>query len=277
VNLLPLARRSRCACIAALFAAALLGRSPHCAAQSCHDAHTSLPSPQSSSAKLGLQVRLSSEHAAFDTERYAGNYEALGLLVRWSRSWGDLRAASNVYRINANGRLQTGPGDFMLGGQWRAAEWQDGRLQLSADAQLHLPSDESNQHLSMGHPMVMPGLWLNWDNRELRGTAGLSYAQALGTHPHHSAHGPAPLVNPMNAQELETAASVGTWLLGRWLRTRVGASFAAPLSGPAAARGTASLALDAVFSALFTGVETHTAWLGDPFSAKLRLFVGFNL
>lgn len=239
----------------------LLGAGP-AAAEHCHP-----PAPVEGGA-LGFRVAASAEAATYRSARYEGEYQGASLSLGWEHRWAGLRAALPAYRIVRNGLEAYGLGDLLIDARIPFARSARGELSGGAGVAATLPTGDAAKDLGMGHAMLMPGLWVAWRGERAFLQAQLAYGRALaaGGHAHHG--GPAPIVNPMNASEIEGAAAAGV-RLHEHLRVRGGLHGAIPVADEAgAARGVAVAGGDIVFGAFLLGVEGHVPMVGDPFLAK---------
>lgn len=244
-----------------------LGAAP-AAAEHCHP-----PAPVERGA-LGFRVAAGAEAATYRNERYEGEYQGASLSLGWEHRWLGLRAALPAYRIVRNGLADRGLGDLLVDARIPFARSARDELRGGLALAATLPTGDAAKDLGMGHVMLMPGLWISWQGDRAFVQAQLAYGRALaaGGQAHH-AGGPAPIVNPMNASEIEGAASAGV-RLHEHLRVRGGLHGAIPVAAEAgAARGVAVVGGDIVFGAFHFGVEGHVPMVGDPFLAKAVISV----
>lgn len=250
-----------------LAALLLLGAGP-AAAEHCHP-----PAPVEGGA-LGFRVAVSAEAATYQNARYEGEYQGASLSLGWEHRWAGLRASLPAYRIVRNGLEDRGLGDLLVDARIPFARSARDELRGGAGLAATLPTGDAAKDLGMGHAMLMPGLWISWRGDRAFLQASLAYGRALaaGGHAHHGG-GPAPIVSPMNASEIEGAAAAGV-RLHEHLRVRGGLHGAIPVADEAgAARAVAVAGGDIVYGAFLLGVEGHVPMVGDPFLAKVVISV----
>jgi hypothetical protein len=212
-----------------------------------------------------LSVGLSVEAAEFDTMFYVGSYQGVTPSIDWMRGRFGASAMISVYHLIQNGLSIYGAGDAMLGGTVAVVE----REALRAGVALHMmfPTGSEIDNLGMGHVMAIPSAWGTLRTSPLTIAASVGYARAmtgLGGAQHD--HGPAPLVDPMNMQELiwSVAADVD---VGHGLqvggRTRGGVPVwtgqARVIGGGRVGWGTPRIS---------TGLELQVGLVGDPFTVR---------
>lgn len=230
-------------------------------AQPCHDVAPAAD-PEST---VGMGVAL--EMASYRTPRYEGHYEGLSLLAQGNVSWGHVRVGLPVYRLVRNGLWSRGLGDVALDAGVRLAQGAEGALTTGVALAATLPSGDASEELGMGHVMVMPGAWLDWRGERARVHARLAYGRALGGGAHLSG-GPQPLINPMNASEVEGSLGA-TVQLTREIGLKGGAYGALPVALPeGAARAATFVGIDLSWRQVALGIEGHLPLAGTPFQAK---------
>jgi hypothetical protein len=128
-----------------------------------------------------------------------------------------------------------------------------------------LPTGAEIDNLGMGHGMVMPSLWASWRAPPWTVAASAGYSRALVDLGGHD-HGPAPLVDPMNMQELAFRAAAdidvghGVQLGGRAQGgTPLGSGATHLFAGGRLAWGTPRVS---------TGFELQVGLAGDPFTVR---------
>jgi hypothetical protein len=130
-----------------------------------------------------------------------------------------------------------------------------------------LPTGSETENLGMGHTMAMPSAWASWHAAPVAVTASAGYARALVSlgGGHHD-HGPMPLVDPMNLQELTWSAGadldVGhhVQLGGRALGgVPIGSGRTRVIGGGRVGWGTAHVS---------TGFELQVGLADDPFTVR---------
>lgn len=211
-----------------------------------------------------LSVGVSAEAASFDTTSYVGSYQGLIPSVEASRGRFTAMASLPLYHLTENGLSRYGAGDAALGAMAAIVA----RDALHGGLALHvmLPTGSELDNFGMGHVMAMSSVWASWSGDALRIAGSAGYARALtGLGGMHD-HGPAPLVDPMNLQELTWSAAAdldlghGVALGGRGRgavpigngRTRV-------IAGGRLAWGTPRIT---------TGFELQVGLAGDPFTLR---------
>ena len=239
----------------------VLGMSHHARAEYCHIPATYEPN------QTALSVGLSSSFTTFNTASYTGSYEGLSLNTQLTYHWLHVRASMPTYRIERNGLTNYGTGDVLL--DLRASllpsdqdTWAMG-LELSST----LPTGDASKSLGMGHVMLMPGVWGAWRSERASITAQVLYGRMLrfGSGGHHNTP---PIVNPMNASEIEGALSAG-YRLFEYFRVRAGSYGAAPVAAEnGKARAAAFVGGDVLLGRWELGLEGHIPYIGDPFTAK---------
>src|SRR6185295_15509013 len=97
-----------------------------------------------------------------------------------------------------------GAGDAAIGGLATLVEGDA----VHAGVALHvmLPTGSELENLGMGHVMAMPSAWASWRAAPLTIAASAGYGRALVGLGGHD-HGPGPIVDPMNLQELTWSAA----------------------------------------------------------------------
>lgn len=247
-----------------------IGAAGSASAQSCHP-----PAPQEPR-ELGLRVGLAFEVAAYRTSRFEGDYQGLALNVGWVHRWVRLRAGLPAYRLVRNGAEEYGIGDVWLDVRVPIARAANdtvvGGIGLAATA----PTGDASRDLGMGHFMLMPTLWATWRSEQAFIQAQVAYGRALSSDggAHHGAGGPRPIVNPMNASEVEMAGTGGL-ILDERIRIRGGAYGAVPVAtDDGAPRAVAFAGADLILDWFDMALEGHLPLAGDPFLAKIVLAVG---
>jgi hypothetical protein len=243
-------------------AAALLGSWTLAAgvATADHDMAMSEPHAESSSVSVGVAFQA----AEFDNMSYVGSYQGVTPSLGWMRGRFGASALLGLYHLDENGLSTYGVGDLMLGGHAAVIE----RDALEAGVALHvmLPTGSELENLGMGHAMVMPSLWGAWHGERVRAMASGGYARAWTALDGGHDHGPSPLVDPMNLQEL-------TWSAGADLdvghRIQVGgrALGAIPI-GTGHTRVVGGGRVGWGTSRVSTAFELQAGLAGDPFTVR---------
>ncbi|HEU4733218.1 MAG TPA: hypothetical protein VFT22_35240 [Kofleriaceae bacterium] len=154
----------------------------------------------------GLSAGLAVEAAGFDTTFYAGSYQGILPSVGWEHGRFGANATMSLYHLEENGRSVFGMGDAMAAGH--ATVFAGDTVQTGVALHVMLPTGSELDGLGMGHAMVMPSAWGAWRPSPLTVTASGGYSRAMTSlsGAQHD-HGPAPLVDPMNLQELTWSAA----------------------------------------------------------------------
>jgi len=210
-----------------------------------------------------VAVGLAVEAASYDTEFYVGSYQGVTPSLTWMYGRFGASTAITLYHLTQNGLSRYGLGDTMLGGHAVVLE----RDAMRAGLAIHvmLPTGSSLDNLGMGHTMAMPSLWASWRVSPWTVAASAGYSRALADLGGHN-HGLAPLVDPMNMQELafRAAADVdlghGMQLGGRAQGgVPIGTGSTHVFGGGRFAWGTPRVS---------TGLELQVGVAGDPFTVR---------
>jgi hypothetical protein len=212
-----------------------------------------------------LSVGLSAEAASFDDTFYVGSYQGITPSLGWMRGRFGASAAISLYHLTENGLSTYGMGDAMLGGHAVIVE----RDALHAGAALHLmfPTGSEIDNLGMGHMMAMPSAWATWRAAPLTVAASAGYGRALvDLGGGHHDHGPSPLVDPMNLQELTWSAAADVEV-GRGVQVGGLARGAVPI-GTGHTRAIAGGRVAWGTPRVSTGLEVQVGLAGDPFTIR---------
>jgi len=212
-----------------------------------------------------VSVGLSMEAAAFSTMLEVGTYQGIAPSLGWMRGRFGASATVGLYHLNENGLSIYGMGDTMVTGHATVVATEA----VMAGVALHMmaPTGSEFQNLGMGHVMVMPSLWGGGRSHRLTITASAGYGRALTAlgSGHHD-HGLAPLVDPMNLQELTWSAGAaldvghGVQVGGRTLGgIPIGTGHTRAFGGGRVAWGSPRLT---------TGLELQFGIAGDPFTIR---------
>jgi hypothetical protein len=212
-----------------------------------------------------VSVGLSVEAAAIDTTFYVGSYQGIAPSLSWMRGRFGASATITLYHLAENGLSLYGAGDVMLTGHATVVSIDA----IDAGVALHvmMPTGSELQGFGMGHVMAMPSAWASWHAAPVTLAASGGYGRALvdlgGAH--HD-HGPMPLVDPMNPQELTWTASAdvdvghGVQVGGRSRgAVPIGSGSTRVIAGGRVAWGTPRLS---------TGMEVQLGLAGDPFTIR---------
>lgn len=246
-----------CAATAALVGLAVLASG---VARADHDMATMSDAARGDEVAIGLSV----EAAEFDTAFYVGSYQGVAPSLAWMHGRFGASAAIGLYHLSENGASRYGNGDVALGGLVTVID----REAVHAGAALHvmLPTGSELDNLGMGHTMAMPSLWASWRGAPLTLAASAGYGRALTAIDAGHDHGPAPLIDPMNLQELTWSASAdldvghGLQLGGRGRgAVPIGTGRTRMIAGGRVAWGTPRMS---------TGLELQLGLAGDPFTIR---------
>jgi len=213
-----------------------------------------------------ISAGVSLEAASFDNMSYVGSYQGVMPQVGWMRGWFGLGAMIGLYHLDKNGLSLYGMGDAMFTGH--ATVWSNAELQTGIALHVMAPTGSELDGFGMGHTMVMPSAWATWrmiDRVQVAASAGYSRALVdLGGAQHN--HGPAPLVDPMNMEEL-------TWSAGAELDVIAGiraggrVQGGVPIStGQERVIGAGRIAWGV--SRVTTAFELQLGAVGDPFKVR---------
>lgn len=224
------------------------------------DAHHDPDAPVSQ-----FSASVSLEAARFDTGTYVGSYQGLLPTVGWSYGRFGVDASLGLYRLEENGLEVSGIGDAMASA--RLTVWSNEDLQTGVLLHLMVPTGDELENLGMGHSMLMSSGWIHGQVERVSLTASAGYSRALislGGSQHN--HGPMPLVDPMNLQEIAWSAGadvevgarvhVGGHLLGG---APIGTGTNRVIGGGRVGWGTRRVSTD---------FELQAGLAGDPFSIR---------
>jgi len=212
-----------------------------------------------------LSVGLAVEAAGLDSTFYVGSYQGITPSLGWMRGRFGASATISLYHLSENGRSLYGPGDAMLAGHATVVATEA----LHAGVALHMmaPTGSQLDGLGMGHVMAMPSAWATWRSSPMTIEASAGYGRALtdlGGEQHD--HGPMPLVDPMNLQELTWSAGAdvdigrGVQIGGRTLgAVPLGSGLTRVIAGGRVAWGTPRIS---------TGLAVQVGLAGNPFTIR---------
>ena len=188
-------------------------------AQSCHEPVRPGDAGWTAGARLGL--------GAADNAHDAGQWQSLTVETDWRAGRWAVRLQQPLFHLDRNGYRQTGPGDTLIGSSFLLQRNEEAIDASFATLNATLPLGDEEAEFGMGHPMVMAGLAHehSFGRVALTGELGVAstvhlhheeeeaapvakHAETAGAHAH--AGGFAPLVSPMNEQEIWYAARVAT-------------------------------------------------------------------
>lgn len=260
----------------ALIALALWGLARPAAAQQCHQVGGDVWR------RPGLIAGLRLDAAGYRNSSYEGDYEGLAPALTFVHRRVSALAMIPGYRIVRNGRVQGGVGDLALAVRVPVPAFTTDRLRAGFGLATTFPTGDAGKGLGMGHVMLMPEFWWNYDLGPAQVGGIVGYGRALaraGTSEHQ--HGPSPLVNPMNMSEVE-GSLYGQARLHPRLAVRASAYAAAPV-GTADTHGrTRVIASQGVIvnvRDLEIAAELQLGLVGQPFLARgvLQLSYRFDL
>lgn len=229
-------------------------------AKADHDMAMSGPHEASSSVSLGVAFQA----AELDTMSYVGSYQSVTPSLGWTRGRFGANALLGLYHLDENGLSTYGIGDVMLGGH--AAVIEGDAVEAGAALHVMLPTGSELDNLGMGHVMALPSLWAAWHGERLRVTVAGGYARALTSLEGGHDHGPSPLVDPMNLQELTWSAGAD-FEVGHQVRLGGHALGGAPLgTGHTRAIGGARVSWGT--PRVSTAFELQIGIAGDPFTVR---------
>lgn len=213
-------RRCLCLVVAAICLVAVAGSVQ---AQSCHEPVRPGEAGWTAGARLGL--------GSADNEHDAGSWQSLTLETDWRAGRWALRLQQPLLHLDRSGYSDMGLGDAVVGSSFLLHRNVAASDASFATLNATIPLGDEEAELGMGHPMVMAGVaheqrfgsvavtgevgvattvYLHHDEEESAPVA--KHTETVSTHAH--AGGFAPLVAPMNEQEVWYAARVATSLFG---------------------------------------------------------------
>lgn len=210
----------------------------------------------------GLALGLRTEAATAALSRRPIDYQGTSLRVDWHLGRFHLRAQTSWYRLRDTLEVAYGPGDVLLAAMWTAVERR--RWRLGVAAPVGVPLGDQEEHLGMGHWMIMPGAFFAaqpW--RDVSISTGVAYHRALGNGGH--AHGIGPYVNPMTASEVSLAGRVGL-RVALALQLLAEGALAVPLDGDA--RGIVGGGVTWQHGPVSVTVVAQAGALRAPFTAR---------
>jgi hypothetical protein len=246
-------------------------------AQSCH-----APSLRPTDG-LTYRAALTGSFASFDNAIGRGEYQGLSANFSVAQTWFVAEVALPTYRIAQVGSHAYGLGDLALAARFNVYQTPDahthsmpmGTLQLGPELAATLPTGDADKNLGMGHVMLMPGVFVQFQQAGWTVLAQVAYGRALGEgHAQHHDMGPMPLVNPMNQSELTHAIGVSASVhpnlrvSGRLL----GAVHVFDHKGRT--REILAPGLQLIAGAFDVSLEVQLPVVGDPFASRTLLSVG---
>jgi len=205
-------------------------------AQSCHEPVRPGEAGWTAGARLGL--------GSADNEHDAGSWQSLTLETDWRAGRWALRLQQPLLHLDRSGYSDMGLGDAVVGSSFLLHRNVAASDASFATLNATIPLGDEEAELGMGHPMVMAGVAHEhrFGRVAVTGEVGVAttvhlhheaeesapvakHAETVSTHAH--AGGFAPLVAPMNEQEVWYAARVAT-ALGRALDGALFAGGAVP-------------------------------------------------
>ena len=191
-------------------------------AQSCHEPVRPGEAGWTAGARLGL--------GSADNEHDAGSWQSLTLETDWRAGRWALRLQQPLLHLDRSGYSELGLGDAVVGSSFLLQRNPAASDASFATLNVTVPLGDSEAELGMGHSMVMAGLahehrfgrvavtaelgvatTVHLHHDEVESAPVAKHAETVSTHAH--AGGFAPLVAPMNEQEVWYAARVATALV----------------------------------------------------------------
>ena len=188
-------------------------------AQSCHEPVRPGDAGWTAGARLGL--------GAADNEHDAGSWQSLTVETDWRAGRWALRLLQPLLHLDRSGYSDLGLGDAVVGSSFLLHRNEAATEASFATLNATIPLGDEQAELGMGHAMVMAGVAHehSFGRVALTGELGVAttvhlhheeeesapvakHAETVSTHAH--AGGFAPLVAPMNEQEVWFAARVAT-------------------------------------------------------------------
>lgn len=191
------------------------------AAQSCHEPVRPGEAGWTAGARLGL--------GAADNEHDAGSWQSLTVETDWRAGRWALRLQQPLLHLDRSGFGKVGVGDTVIGSSFLLHHDASRAAASFATLNATVPLGDEEMELGMGHPMLMVGLahehrlgrfavtgeagvavTVHLEHHDEEAAPVLKHTEAAMAHVH--AGGFAPLVAPMNEQEVWYAARVATRL-----------------------------------------------------------------
>lgn len=216
-----------------------------------------------------VSVGLAVEAADFDTTSYVGNYQGITPSLAYMYGRFGAGAAISLYHLSENGLSLSGPGDTMLAVHADVLDGQIAGAPAQAGVMVHLmlPTGSEIDNLGMGHTMAMPSLWGSWHGDSLTVAATAGYGRALvSMDGEQHNHGPMPLVDPMNMQEVTWSAAADVDIT-HGLQVGARTQGAAPI-GTGQLRWIGGGRLAWGNRRVTTGLELQVGLAGDPFTVR---------
>jgi hypothetical protein len=212
----------------------------------------------------GMSIGVAVEAAQFSNTLYIGSYQGVLPQITWMDDRLGANATIGFYHLVKNGLSVYGMGDAMFGGH--AALIASDAAQAGVALHLMLPTGSELEGLGMGHVMAMPSAWASWRSQPWTLRASAGYARAVNPPAGAHDHGPSPLVEPMNMEELTWSAGADVDLTDR---TRIGgrAQGGIPIgTGRERVIGAGRVAWGT--PRLSTAFELQLGVVGDPFGIR---------
>ena len=218
---------------------------------------------EAASAPRPFAIALTVLGARFDQELYRGDYVGLGLAVAWHRGRVGVSATLPAYHLRKNGAALDGIGDVTVGVD--VVAHRAGALSAGLALGSTLPTGASVTGLGMGHPMLMPALWVA--RVDVRSSLAISagWCRAVGTSADHD-HGAWPLVAPMSSSEL-MADVRGEVAIAGHVHATARVALALPLADDPT-RVVAAIGGRWRGPRTETGAELQAGLAGDPFTIR---------
>jgi len=228
-----------------------------------HAGHDMAMSETHQMSELSAGIAVSA--AQYDNPLYLGSYQSVAPAVGWMSQRFGAGATLALYHLTKNGLSVYGMGDAMV--MAHATVITADELQAGIALHMMFPTGSERDGLGMGHTMAMPSAWATWRAQAVSVNASAGYGRALvsiggGAHD----HGPTPLVDPMNLQELTWDAGADVTVTQR-LRVGGGARGAIPI-GNGTNRVIGAGRVGWGTSRVSTGFELQVGIDGDPFTVR---------
>jgi hypothetical protein len=236
-------------------------------AQTCHTS-TRLPSDAPA-----LRVSVSLEAAGYRNTRYEGSYQGFSVLSSWGSERVRLELGLPAYTLVRNGLRVAGLGDVWLSARWQAWQSDNGAFQTGLALVTAAPTGDPMKDLGMGHWMLTPTAWAQWEGEQVFSELELGFGRALGAHAGHGTGAGFPLVNPMNPSELGGKVSAGL-RLGKAFSLRAGLDGFAPVVLAGTSRASVFAGTDLRVGSLEASVAVHLPVAGAPYDVKALAAVG---
>ncbi|MBL9107482.1 MAG: hypothetical protein JNL82_41735 [Myxococcales bacterium] len=256
-----------------LVATVLLVARGAAAGQQCH------PLTGDIGRNTGLFAGVRVDAAGYRNSSYVGDFQGLAPMVSLNHRRVSAVALLPAYRLTRNGRTGYGLGDLALAVRVPVPAFASKSSSAGFGLSMTLPTGKSSADLGMGHVMLMPEFWFihQRDRVQLLGTLG--FARALvGASSSSHAHGPRPIVNPMNLAEIDASLYSYVRVHDRvWLKLGMfGAMPVGTVNPQGRTRVVAASGLAVTVRGFELSAELQAPLTGSPFLARGVLQVGYR-